>query len=32
VNINNLFDEENATSRGVYSPPLRVRGGLNIRF
>lgn len=32
VNVNNLFDEENATSRGVYSPPLRIRGGLNLRF
>jgi iron complex outermembrane receptor protein len=32
ANINNLFDEENATSRGVYSPPLRLRGGLSIRF
>jgi iron complex outermembrane receptor protein len=32
VNINNLFDEENATSRGVYAPPFRIRGGMNIRF
>jgi iron complex outermembrane receptor protein len=32
ANINNLFHEENATSRGVYSPPLRLRGGLSIRF